>query len=394
MNNRVVVTGIGAICALGNCVSEVWRNLLLVKDIVEKPDNFDTTNFRSNRSTVISKRVVNSLDNPHLHDAARFGVHAALEALHSSELSPELYHKSGLSMGTTSGGMMDSFSDAFHYGKEDYWSNPNNAPVHSSMTSIARHLCLRGPAYNFSMACISSSYAILNAAELIRNGENELMLAGGCDRVRRADFAGFNSLRSISPDLCRPFDRDRKGLIMGDGAAFLLLESYEHAKQRRAKILAELVGEGHTSDAYHVTAPDPDGITRAMRQALSHAGISPNTIDYINCHGTGTELNDKAEIDAIKKIFGKNASNIHTGSTKSVTGHLLGTAGAIEALFSVLSIKYQTAPPSANCINLDPEISFRFVGNQPIHTRIGHAMSNSLGFGGNNTSLIFSAAKH
>jgi 3-oxoacyl-(acyl-carrier-protein) synthase len=390
MSERVVITGMGVICALGNTVNEVWDNLLLSKDIVTKTDCFDMSNYRSQRSTIISKKTVRSLKNPRLHDVARIGLHAVEEALNKSGLTEDQYKKSGLSIGTTSGGTMDKYSDAFHFGGDMFFHDPDNTPVHSAMTLIARKLKLHGPVYNMSMACISSSYAIMNAAELIRSGDVEIMIAGGCDRVRKADFAGFNALRSVSPDYCRPFDRDRKGLIMGDGGAFLVLESLKHAKNRKAKILAEIIGEGHTSDAYHATAPDSNGIARAMQQAIAYSGIKLNKIQYINCHGTGTALNDKAEIHAIKKVFGEYADNLYIGSTKSITGHLLGTAGAIEAIISILAVKHGIAPPSAHCINPDPEVNSKIVGNMPITMNIDYAMSNSLGFGGNNVSLVFS----
>ena len=391
MQRRVVVTGLGVVCALGDNRDEFWQKLLSGHDVVGEPDSFDATPYRSKRTTVIARSMLDELPHKELHDPARLGLSAAVEALRQSGLVASEYNKAGLAIGTTSGGTMDAFSAAYNFGDTVGDNMPEQAAAHSSMTAIARHLELKGPVYNTSMACVSSSVAILHAAETIRHGDAEIMLAGGCDRVRRADFAGFNSLRAVSPDYCRPFDRDRKGLVMGDGAAFLVLESLDRATARGAHLLAELGGEGLTCDAHHATAPDPDGIKRAMRQALDNAGLDSSQIDYINCHGTGTPLNDKAEMEAIEDVFGQHASKLCVSSTKAVTGHLLGTAGAIEALITVMAIAHDIVPPVTNCREPEPSINFRLVRDKPLETHIKHAMSNSLGFGGNNASLIFSA---
>ncbi|CAK9884173.1 MAG: 3-oxoacyl-[acyl-carrier-protein] synthase 2 [Candidatus Erwinia impunctatus] len=240
----------------------------------------------------------------------------------------------------------------------------------------------------FSCACISSVAAFSHAFERIRQGDVPLMLAGGCDQIREADFAGFNALRAISPDACRPFDSQRKGMVMGDGAAMMVLEDLEHALARGARPLAIFRSCGLASDGHHLTAPIPDGLVRAMRQALG--SVDDEIPGYINCHGTGTQANDHSELQAMQQIFGEQAGRLTISSTKSGTGHLLGSAGALEAVLSVKILLEQRVPPMSTCLSPIAEMNFRMPDTtDSLSLNTNMVMSNSLGFGGLNGSLIF-----
>jgi 3-oxoacyl-[acyl-carrier-protein] synthase II len=255
---------------------------------------------------------------------------------------------------------------------------------------ICREYGLQGPRSTVVTACSSSATSIGYAADLIRYGRADLMLAGGCDALCQLTFSGFNSLRALDEGPCRPFDANRKGISLGEGAALLVLEEAERALARGAKIYGEFAVYGISCDAHHMTAPDSkgEGAVRAMRSALADAGLSPEEVDYINAHGTGTQYNDLVETLAIKTIFGEGAYRLPVSSTKSMVGHCLGAAGGIEAAATLLAIHYQMIPPTIHYENPDPQCDLDYVPNEPRRMKIQVALSNSFAFGGNNTAVV------
>jgi 3-oxoacyl-[acyl-carrier-protein] synthase II len=256
---------------------------------------------------------------------------------------------------------------------------------------VARHLELCGPRSTIMTACSSSATAVGVAADRVRLGQVDVAIAGGAEGLCRLTYAGFSCLRATSPDVCRPFDADRKGLNLGEGAAVLVLEALDHALARGAEVLALVAGYGITADAYHMTAPHPDGdgAARAMRAALDDAGLSPDDVDYINAHGTATPHNDAAETLAIKSLLGTRAPSVPVSSIKSMVGHTLGAAGAIEAAASVLTIARGLIPPTVNLEHPDPAFGLDFVPGQAREQPVRVVLSNSFAFGGNNTSIAF-----
>ncbi|MGE5860216.1 MAG: beta-ketoacyl-ACP synthase II, partial [Ignavibacteria bacterium] len=257
---------------------------------------------------------------------------------------------------------------------------------------------LKGPNYATTSACATSSHAIADAMILIQRGSADLMLCGGSEAaITEMSIGGFNAMKALSTwndkylEACRPFDKDRNGFVMGEGAGTLILEELSHALKRGAKIYAEIVGVGLTGDAYHITAPAPEGegAQRSMKAAICDAGISLNEIDYINAHGTSTPYNDLNETIAIKRVFGDHAYKMIINSTKSMTGHLLGAAGGVEAIATVLSVKNNVVPPTINLINPDPECDLNYSANRATKHEINYALSNTFGFGGHNASLLF-----
>lgn len=388
---RVFVTGLGITSALGWDTDAFWSNLCSGVDVVREIDEWPAGAFRSMRSTIVRVEDYRSRLPSHCADAPDVAVCGALaldEALRAAGIQDSC-SDAGLIVGTTSGGEMDALLESTESGGECDSNIIEHACIGSSTDYLAERFEMGGARATFSSACTSSAAAIIHAAVLIREELAKVMVAGGCDRVRQADYAGFNSLRAISSDYCRPFDDKRGGLIMGDGAAFLVLESERAMQRRNGKPLAELVGFGMSSDAQHATAPHPRGVTLAMKQALEMAAIEPSAIGYVNCHGTGTTLNDKSEAEALAAVFGDALPGLYATSTKSTTGHLLGTAGGIEAAICVRVLETGWIPPMKTVRQIDPCVGFRTVVGEPIKVDPEYVMSNSLGFGGTNVSLIF-----
>lgn len=401
MARRVVITGMGVVTSLGDTIEEFWKNLLLGKDVTKKRGRFDTKRYRSQFTTVLdyethTARVSRPDGRREKMDlCSQVGLYAAERAIQNADLQKNgLYREAGISLGTTSGGEIEAFIRWLHCGGELQNVTMQNSPVFISMANIADYLSLEGPVCNISSACTSGTVSIAYAYELIKNGDAKIMLAGGCDILQESAFAGFNSLRVVTPDQCRPFSSGRKGMIIGDGAAILVLEDYESAVGRNAQILAEIIGVGMSCDAHHVTAPNALGAAEAIRFALREANIDPKDINYVNCHGTGTIMNDKGEADALFRVFGDHIEHLYATSTKSCLGHLLGTAGSIEAVITTLVIMTDTIPPMMNLGTADASVKFKMVQDCPLKTKVSKAMSNSFGFGGNNASMIFSKVTH
>jgi 3-oxoacyl-[acyl-carrier-protein] synthase II len=412
MERRVVVTGLGTVNPVGNTVDESWKSLLsgtsgiatvervevsdLPSRIAGEVKNFEVTDY-------IPKQFARRMD----RYAQLFWV-AAGQALSDAgidyaEGDPEAY-RSGVVVGTGIGGV-ESFEQEidtlFHVGPHrvsPYGIPKIIANIAGGQVSIDYHLY--GPNTTTVTACAASANAIGDAGEIIKRGAADVMVAGGADAsITRFALAGFAQARALSTNnddpegASRPFDADRDGFVMGEGGAALILEEREHALARGADVYAELVGYGMSADAYHVTLPRPggDGAARAMRGALDHAGLDPSDISVINAHGTSTPANDATETLAIKTVFGEHAYKIPASSTKSMTGHLLGGAGAIEAIASILTIRDGIIPPTINYHTPDPECDLDYVPNEAREAKVTTVMSNSFGFGGHNVALIFAA---
>ncbi len=392
----VAVMGMGTLTRDAVGLPALWQHLLAGGALPAAPTHFESTGFRSQNAYTVDPHALwqQGLRESWPIDKASYqrlpcvgyGWLAAQEALQQAGVDHRLRTLMGICMATTSGGTMDRFS------KSQSSEDAQYATLFGATDLLARLLAIGGSVSAFSCACISSVAAFSHAFERIRQGDTPLMLVGGCDQVREADFAGFNALRAIAPDACRPFDSRRKGMVMGDGAAMMVLEDLDHALARGATPLAIFRSCGMAADGHHLTAPIPDGLVRAMRQALRSVG--DERPGYINCHGTGTQANDSNELQAIQQVFGYEASHLAVSSTKSGTGHLLGSAGALEAVLSVKILREQSVPPMATCQSPVAEMNFRmpdFVHSLQLDTHM--VMSNSLGFGGLNGSLIFSHYK-
>ena len=410
---RVVITGLGAVTPVGNSAPETWQALVDGVSGVAPITSFDTTNFKThfagevkdfNPDAVIDRKEARKMDR-----YAQFSVCVADEALRDSGIDLEQEDRSrvGVIWGSGMGGLLTMEGDIIDYAKGDGMPHFNPFMIPKSIPSIAAGMIsirfgLGGPSFSVSTACSSSSHAVGSAFDQIRLGHADVLLTGGADAdVTYTGIGGFNSMRALStrnesPETAsRPFSKSRDGFVLGEGAACLILEEYEHAKARGAKVYAEIIGEGMTSDAYHMTAPDPEGrgAERVMRLALKDAGLEPEQVDFINTHGTSTPLGDVAEIKAIQRVFGDHVYEMNLDSTKSMTGHMIGATGAVEALACVMALKDGIIPPTINHEpdDEDEEIDYRinFTFGKAQKRDITYALSNTFGFGGHNACLVF-----
>ncbi len=406
---RVVITGVGTVNPLGNSVQEYWENLKNGVSGAGPITHFDaslhTTKFACEIKNFdpllyMEKKEIRKYD---LYTQYAFAT--AAQAIEDSSLDLEKVDgdRVGVIWGAGIGGLQTFHEEVRAYSEERPRFSPFFIP--KMIANIAGGLVsikygFRGPNYTTVSACASASHAMIDALNMIRMGKADIMLTGGSEAgVNEAGIAGFNSMRAISTrnddpkTASRPFDKDRDGFVMGEGSAAFIFEEYEHAKARGAKIYAEIAGGGMSADAYHMTAPDPEGkgAGLVMKWALEDAGIKPEDVDYINVHGTSTPLGDIAEPKAIIKTFGDHAYKLSISSTKSMTGHLLGAAGAVEGLASVLAIQNSIIPPTINHFTDDPEIdsNLDFTFNQAREREIKFAISNTFGFGGHNATLVF-----
>lgn len=412
-DRRVVITGLGTINPVGATVDATWKNLLSGTSGIGRVQRVDVSDLPSKIAGEVSdfevtdyipKRLARRMDR-----YAQFFWVAARDALADAGIAyeeddPEAY-RTGVVVGTGIGGV-ESFEQEidtlFHVGPHRV--SPYGIPkiiANIAGGQVSIDFNLYGPNTTAVTACAASANAIGDAGELIKRGAADVMLAGGADAsITRFAMAGFAQARALSTNnddplgASRPFDADRDGFVMAEGGAALILEEREHALARGATVYAELVGYGMSADAYHITLPRPggDGAARAMKAALDHARITPEDISVINAHGTSTPANDVTETLAIKTVFGDRAYRIPTSSTKSMTGHLLGGAGAVEAIASVLTIRDGTIPPTINYATPDPECDLDYVPNEAREAEVRYVMSNSFGFGGHNVALIFTAA--
>lgn len=410
---RVVITGLGALTPIGNNVSDTWNALKEGKSGVGPITQFDATHFKTqfaaevkgfDPSTFLDRKEVQRLDR-----YAQFSVYVAKEAMSDSGLNLETedHERIGVIWGSGMGGLHTFEREITDFAKGDGTPHFNPFFIPKVILSIgAGHISLlfglKGPSFAVSSACASSSHAIAQAFDMIRIGHADVLLTGGAEScITPGGVGGFNAMHALSsrndsPETaCRPFSASRDGFVLGEGAACLVLEEYEHAKARGAKIYAEMVGEGMTSDAYHLTAPDPEGYgaQHVMKHAIEDAGIALDEVDYVNTHGTSTPLGDVAELKAIQTLFGDHAYKMNLDSTKSMTGHLLGATGAIEALATVLALHESIVPPTINHDeeDRDPNIDYglNLTFGKAQHRDMRYAISNTFGFGGHNACLVF-----
>lgn len=409
MSKRVVVTGIGMLTPLGIGLEASWKACLEGRSGISRIHKFDPSPFKTqvagqleefDRSKYLDPKEARRYD-----DFCQFALVAAQMALADSglQVTEELKDKAGAIVGTGFGGL-ETFEKNFKSFLEGgpRKLSPFFIPMMiANMASglVAIRYGIRGPNTCTVTACAASSHAIGDAFKVIQRGQAKVMFAGGTEASLTAlMLGGFDVMKATSTrnhdpqGASRPFDKDRDGFVPAEGATMLILEELEHAKARGAKLYAEIVGYGLSNDAHHFTAPDPEGKGAAlcMRMALEDAGIAPEKVDYINAHGTSTPLNDAIETLAIKKVFGQHARRLAISSTKSMTGHLLGAAGAAEAAFTCLAIRDQVAPPTINYQNPDPDCDLDYVPNKARPMGIDYALSNSFGFGGTNACLVFS----
>lgn len=408
---RVVVTGLGALTPLGNTVPEYWNALLAGTSGANLITRFDASKFKTkfacelkgfNVEDHIERKEARKMD-PYTH----YAMVVVKEAIIDSGMDLEKINRDrvGVIWGSGIGGLYTFQEECFNYAKGDGTPRFNPFFIPKMIADIASGYIsiqygFRGPNYTTVSACASSNNAIIDACNYIRLGKADIFVTGGSEAaITEAGVGGFNALKALSENndnfatASRPFDQTRDGFVLGEGGGCLILESYDHAIARGAKIYAEVIGGGMSADAYHITAPHPEGLgaLNVMRAALLDANINPSDIDYINVHGTSTPLGDVQEAKAIQSVFGEHAYNLNISSTKSMTGHLLGAAGAIEAIATILAVKNDIVPPTINFANPDPELDpkLNFTFNKAQERKVRIAMSNTFGFGGHNTSAVF-----
>jgi len=409
-DRRVVITGIGAVTPIGIDVPTYWNSLVNGVSGAAEITRFDASKFKTRFACEVKdfdvKNYLDRRESRRMDPFCHYAIVSSDEAMKDAGLDTEAKvdkDRFGVLLGSGIGGILTFQQEmqTFFAGDGTPRFNPFFIPkmiIDIASGHVSMKYGLKGPNYSCVSACATSSHCIGDAFLLIRNGMADVMLAGGSEAaVTEAGVGGFSSMKALSTrnddpsTASRPFDKDRDGFVLGEGGAAIVLEEYEHAKARGAKIYAELAGYGATADAHHITAPPPDGegAARAMRMCLQIGGMQTTDIDYINVHGTSTPLGDIAETQAIKTVFGDNASSLNISSTKSMTGHLLGAAGAIEAIASILAIKNGIVPPTINHFTDDPDCDLNYTFNTAQKRDINAAISNTFGFGGHNASLVF-----
>ena len=407
---RVVVTGLGCISPVGNTVAQSWANLLAGKSGVDLITLFDAATFACKIAGEVKgfniADYIPEKEARHMDRFIHLGLAAACQAVADSglptgdALDGELATRIGCNIGSGIGGLPlieDTHSELVARGARRI--SPFFVPA-SIINMISGHVSIKygfkGPNIAVVTACTTGLHAIGLSARMIESGDADVMVAGGSEScVSPLGIGGFAAARALSTrnddpkTASRPWDKDRDGFVLGEGSGVLVLEEYEHAKARGARIYAEVVGFGMSADAYHMTAPDVDGPRRSMVNALRNAGINPDQVDYLNAHGTSTPLGDLNETNAVKGALGDAAKKVVVNSTKSMTGHLLGGAGGIESVFTVLAIHEQKSPPTINIFNQDPECDLDYCANEARDMRIEYALKNNFGFGGTNGTLVF-----
>jgi len=404
---RVVITGLGIVSPVGNTVEEAWQNILAGRSGIAHVTKFDVSTFPVQIAGEVKNFDISSYisakDARRMDTFIHFGMAAGIQAVRDAGLDQENVadlERVGVAIGSGIGGL-----PLIEATKEEYIAggvrkvSPFFVPG-SIINMISGNLSImygfKGPNIALVSACTTGTHSIGDAARIIEYGDADVMVAGGAEStVSPLGMGGFCAARALSTrnddpaTASRPWDKDRDGFVLGEGAGVMVLEEYEHAKARGAKIYAELTGFGMSADAHHITAPDTDGPRRSMLNALKNAGVGPADVQYLNAHGTSTPLGDKNETAAIKLAFGDSAYKVVVNSTKSMTGHLLGGAGGIESLFTVLAIHHQISPPTINIFNQDPECDLDYCANTARKMKIDIALKNNFGFGGTNGSLVF-----
>jgi 3-oxoacyl-[acyl-carrier-protein] synthase II len=394
---RVVVTGLGVISSIGIGRNDFWDSLLQGRSGISPITAFDTTNHFTHKGgevrlfkpeTFIPAEKINRMNR-----ATQMAVACSQLALRDAELTQEKLSQAttGVSHGTTLGAAqsIEAVDTLLTERREVPAELFHQMPTHAAPSEIAREFGCCGPLMMISTACAAGNYAIAHAYDLIRLNKADIMIAGAADGISRIEFTGFNQFSAVAPDKCQPFDRNRKGMIPAEGAGILILESMDHAVRRHAGIYAEVAGYGLSCDAHHMTNASVEGIAMCMQKALRDAHITVDDVDYISAHGTGTPANDRAECAAIKEVFGPRSKSIPVSSVKSMLGHAMGAASALEAAVCVLAVQTGMIPPTINFETPDPDCDIDCVPNRARKHNVNIALNNSYAFGGNNASLVF-----
>jgi 3-oxoacyl-[acyl-carrier-protein] synthase II len=400
MTGRIAVTGIGTVTSIGTGWPAFWENLLAGKSGISEITSFDSSRYPCHRGGEVqdfdASRHARRLDPSRLGRASQFAIAAAWLAVDDAgidlgSIEPERF---GVSVGTTSGEpiLIEKFNDSFVAGQMDRVGAEfmGQYPCHVIAGHVAEELQLGGINITIPCACAAGNYAVSHAFDVLRAGRADVMLAGGSDAFSRITYTGFARLGAVAPEKVQPFDKNRKGMIPGEGAAMLVLEPLERALARGARIWAEVASYGLSCDAHHMTAahPDGDGAARAMMMALDEAGLGPGDVSYVSAHGTGTPTNDRLETIAVKRVFGDRHKSVPVSSAKSMLGHTMGAASAIEAAVCSLAVYHDRIPPTINFEEPDPECDLDCVPNISRHARVEVAMNNAYAFGGNNSTLL------
>jgi len=403
---RVVVTGLGVVSPVGIGVKTAWDNLVAGKSGITQITKFDASAFSSTVAGEVKnfnpEDFITAKDARRMDTFIQYGLAAAIEAVKDSGIvaTEENAERIGVSIGSGIGGMQFiEDTDVLYKESGPRKISPFFIPgtiINMISGNLSIMFGFKGPNVSIVTACTTGTHSIGDASRMIEYGDADVMIAGGAEAaITRLSVGGFAAARALSTrnddpaTASRPWDKDRDGFVIGEGAGVMVLEEYEHAKKRGAKIYAELSGYGMSADAYHMTAPNMDGPRRSMRNAMQNAGINPDAVQYVNAHGTSTPLGDANETNAIKAAFGDHAYKFVVNSTKSMTGHLLGGAGGLESVFTVLAIHNQLSPPTINIFNQDPECDLDYCANTARDMKIEYALKNNFGFGGTNGSLVF-----
>lgn len=404
MKRRVVVTGIGVITSIGIGRREFWENLIDGKSGISEVTTFDTSSFPTHRGGEVKNfNPLDFITRAHIEKMGRgsqLAISAAKLALEDSRLSLAKIepNKLALLIGTTMG-EAPSIEVIDRYWTKDgedgvYAQTIAKFPANALTNNVCSYFKMEGLSYVIPTACAAGNYSIGYAYDLISTGKKDVVLAGGADPFSRLAFTGFNRLFAVAPEKCQPFDKNRKGMMVGEGSAILIIESFEHAERRQSPVYAEVLGYGLSCDAHHMTAPSEDGIVKVMERAIKQSGIKKEDVGYISAHGTGTPANDKTESSAIRKVFKERAKDTPVSSIKSMLGHTMGTASALEAIACIHAIRESRIPPTINYETPDPDCEgIDCVPNKARDKEVNIALNNSYAFGGNNACLVLGKYK-
>jgi 3-oxoacyl-[acyl-carrier-protein] synthase II len=398
MNKRIVITGLGVVSSIGIGWQEFWQSLLGGRSGISPVSSFDTSDHFTHNAGEVKNFTAEVFIERHkvlsLSRASQFAIASAKLAAEDSGLSQDDISSMtvGVCVGTTMGSVQTSekINEIIVFQKKTGVSKGMlcQVPTHSTPSAVAKELKVSGPCAMFSTACSAGNYAIGYGFDLIRSGRADLVFAGGAEPLSKVAFTGFNQFKAVAPEKCQPFDLNRKGMMVAEGAGMLILESLENALQRNAPIYAEILGYGLSCDAHHMTTSTVEGIAQCMRKAMREAGVAAGDIDYISAHGTGTPTNDKNECAAIREVFGSRHNKIPVSSIKSMLGHTMGAASALEAIACALAVTNNAIPPTINYETPDPECDIDCVPNRGRNMTVNVVLNNSYAFGGNNASVV------
>lgn len=395
---RIVVTGLGVVSSIGIGWQAFWDSLLAGRSGIKPISYIDTSDYPTHVGGEVDNfdplQFMDEATAKKLGRGSQFAIAATKMALEDAKLDGEQrqHLKMGVSLGTTMADIQNLESMNGAWVSKDPESIPsrfiNRYPSYTMSTNIARHFNLQGPNFMIPTACAAGNYAICHASDMLRLGKAQIMVAGGIDPFSRIAFTGFSRLFALAPEKVQPFDKNRQGTIIGEGGGILVLETLESAQARNVNIYAEIIGHGFSCDGNHMTIPDGDGVVRVMKNALKDAEVEPEKVDYISAHGTGTPANDKTECGAIRNVFNARADNVPVSSIKSMLGHTMGAASALEAIACVLAIHEGKIPPTINHVENDPECQVDCVPNSSRNVEVKTALNNSFAFGGNNICMV------